>query len=250
MLTYSIGITLFKMEMGESHSTIYQMLTPVTSQRWWFMTCYVILYCLSPFINSLTASLSQRRFLTLLAVMAFFYLLSPTLLSHELTKDMHGKGLPNMITAYLIGRYMATYKLPDIVFNYAGRLWLLAVLLLMALTLWNGNKYCRDNNMLIVMGAISLFCWVEQHPFTSHTVNYLASYVFPLFLVNYAILNELSVQYKPLINDFAVWPPFLLTLLETVVIAFLIELVRRLLMDGSINWLCRKADSLTIHNQP
>ncbi len=243
MLSYSIGIALFKTAMGEPIRSIYQILTPVTSQTWWFMTCYIILYFLSPFINTLTDNLSKRQFGSLLAIMGFFFLISPTLLSHELTKDMHGKGLPNMITAYLIGRYLARFYIPNIIKQYVGRLWFLAVILLITLTLFDSNTYCRDNNLLIVLGAVCLFCWVQQHSFNSSVINRLATYVFPLYLVNYTILNKLSGQYVPLMNDVSVWPPFLLSLLETILLAVLIESLRRLLMDRPINWLCLKVES-------
>lgn len=248
MLFYAVGILAFKVSMNEAvvdAAAVIKALTPVTSQTWWFMTCYVILYLLSPFVNLLVERLSRRQLLTLLGIMTFFYVLSPTFLLHELTDDMHGKGLPNMLTAYLLGRYVARWGWPSWFERHCGTLYLAIVVVLYLLTTLVANIFCRDNNLLIVMGALSLFCWTAKHPFRVAWVNQLAAYVFPLYLANTTILHELSGEYQPLMNSVSVWPAFVQVLLAVLLLSFAVETVRRLLFDKPIDLLCQKINHLS-----
>ena len=247
MLFYSVGIMILRSVMEQtcpSWEDVYRAATPVTSRMWWFMTCYFVLYLVSPFINMLAEQLSRRQLLALLAVLTFFFILSPTFLQHEITDDMHGKGLPNMLTAYLWGHYIARDGTPDFISRHAIWLWLAVAVMLVALTLEVGNIFCRDNNLLVVFGAVCLFSFVREHPFQSPLVNRLATYAFPLYLVNTTILHYLHNSYQPLMSDVAVWPPCLLALAQTLLLALLVETVRRWALGRATDWLCRRTEKL------
>ena len=71
--------------------------TPATSNTWWFCTSYLIVLLLSPFLNKICDSISQRQFQYLLAVLLAVYSLSPTFLMHSLSGSPNGKCTENMI---------------------------------------------------------------------------------------------------------------------------------------------------------
>lgn len=251
MLFYSLLI-FFVMGMTASHgiqwSSLYAALTPVSSSKWWFMTCYFVLFILSPFINKVVDGLSQGQMKYFLGLMILFFVLFPTILQHQITHD-GGKGFPNFILAYFIGQYIAKYDLPKTMVKYSGTILLscgiivfLVDFFIRANNIHSPAIFCKDNNLFIVLGAISFFLWVRKHPFHSPVVNYLAGYTFPLYLMNMTVLSFLIFQYKPLVNSISIWAYFIVVQLEIVLIVFVVEFVRRMILGRVIKSIERWAD--------
>lgn len=256
MLVYSLAILACEIATGHTTLTIgnlYAALTPVTSVRWWFMTCYVVLFCLSPFVNAIVTTLTQRQMQWLLGVMAFFFILSPTFLQHTITNDSWGKGLPNFLLAYLLGQYLRCYGAPLWLRRHGLTVFAGCVLLLFsvssAATLITHKTQlllCRDNDFFIVLGAVALFVFMSGLTFHNRFVNWAATFAFPLYLLNLPIIALLYPQYtlpgtppcQPLLGG-----AYLLTLIEVVAVAVAVELVRRLLFDRAVAGLGRWADN-------
>lgn len=51
---------------------IIRVITPITSMTWWFLSWYVVIFCLSPFLNKASGALSKRQMQMLLGVLIFF----------------------------------------------------------------------------------------------------------------------------------------------------------------------------------
>ena len=85
------------------------------------MTCYVVLYCFSPYLNRLVHNLSQKSYKQLLLLWGFFFVFAPTILFFEIQNDT-GKGIINVTLAYLIGQYLKTYGLPENMKRHSGNL--------------------------------------------------------------------------------------------------------------------------------
>ncbi len=77
---------------------------PLSSNRWWFMTLYVILFILSPILNKGIEYLNRTQLKTIILLLVIYQSLSLT--SLELGS---GSSLQGFITMYLIGRYCAIY---------------------------------------------------------------------------------------------------------------------------------------------
>lgn len=84
---------------------------PVFTARWWFLSCYVCLMMLAPFLDMLLERISKRDFQILLLILLLWFYISPTFLYFQLMSDA-GKGLANFLTVYLIGRYIRKYHDP------------------------------------------------------------------------------------------------------------------------------------------
>lgn len=178
-------------------------LVPVLSKKYWFMTCYVVLYCFSPYLNRLAAGLSRESFRRLLLIWGFFFAAAPTFLFFEIQNDT-GKGVINVILAYLIGQYIQTYGFPQKIKRHARKVLagsLAAVFLFNSLlTAASGNiilRFARDNNLLIIIASVTLFYLFTLRRFSSRTVNYLAGYVFALYLLQGTLIRWLSPWYVP-----------------------------------------------------
>ena len=135
-------------------------LIPILSKKYWFMTCYVVLYCFSPYLNRLVQNLSQKSYEQLLLLWGFFFIFAPTILFFEIQNDT-GKGIINVTLAYLIGQYLKVYGLPknmkrhswDILSGSLAGIFILNSLL----TAMSGNiilRFARDNNLLIIIASI------------------------------------------------------------------------------------------------
>lgn len=235
-------------------ATVYAAVTPVTSVRWWFMTCYVVLFCLSPFVNAITATLPRRRLEALLAVLAFFLILSPTFLQHTITNDSWGKGLPNFLLAYLLGQYLRRYGAPSWLRRHALKVFAACVALLFGLsaaaTVATGKTQlllCRDNNLFVVLGAVALFTAMAGRTFHSRAVNRAATFAFPLYLANLPLIALLAPFYTlPGAAPFQpiLWGRYAAAMVAVVALAVAFELVRRLLLDRLVERVGRRADRL------
>ena len=81
---------------------------PISKTRWWFVTCYVALFMLSPFLNKMIEHLKKNEFRLLLGVLLAFLSVFPSFFVY--TKD---NGLMNNLALfflyYLIGAYIRLY---------------------------------------------------------------------------------------------------------------------------------------------
>lgn len=229
------------------------VLLPVCGRRFWFITYYLVIFCLSPFLNR-AKELPRRSFLGLLGVLGGFFVLAPTLLIGDIDRN-GGKGLANLILVYLVGQYLRTYGFPRFkraaccspnlmlrigmkvlerltptaVFVLSSGCILVSSIVIERLTHHVYIPWGRDNSLFILTAACALLCMALQRPRSSRTVNYLAGFALPLYLQNQLLLRWLHKQYDTLANDPALWGPFILTAAEIVVLAWVIENGRRLL---------------------
>src|SRR5574344_1242071 len=202
---YSVIINSYKVYSGNaclSVDLIVKTITSISSNAWWFITCYAVTFCLSPFLNMIICHLSQRRASSLLAVLVLFFVIFPTFLHHSITND-YGKGLPNFILAYLIGQYIHKYKLPNFFVANSGLIFFLCGIVIFLVNFCTKNLllFSKDNNLFIIVGAISLFVWTTKHSFRSKSINYIAGYAFPLYLMNSVLLTVVVPTYKIYVNS-------------------------------------------------
>ena len=92
---------------------------PFLSRTWYFMTLYILVLMLSPFLNKMIEKLSGKEFLCLLAVFFFVFslwqplsMLEPfteILSLNKVVSTVGGKSLYGFIYMYLLGAFMRKY---------------------------------------------------------------------------------------------------------------------------------------------
>ena len=87
-------------------NTIIRSLLPITFNQYWFITTYVILYLLIPFLNKLINTLSKKEFIKLILILSLFITILP---SFALASFSIGS-LGTFIYIYLIGSYLNKYS--------------------------------------------------------------------------------------------------------------------------------------------
>lgn len=89
---------------------LVKSLLPVLSNSYWFMTSYLLLYVLHPFINRLIKTLEQKNFRNLLFILGAVFCVWPNLFPFFETLDT-GKGYSFIwfVILYLTGAYLKLY---------------------------------------------------------------------------------------------------------------------------------------------
>ena len=211
-------------------------LLPILSKKYWFMTCYVVLYCFSPYLNRLVHNLSQKSYKQLLLLWGFFFVFAPTILFFEIQNDT-GKGIINVTLAYLIGQYLKTYGLPENMKRHSREILsgsLACIFILNSLlTAMSGNiilRFARDNNLLIIIASIMIFYQFTRWHFSSRIINYLAGYVFALYMLQGLLIHCLQPWYVPYADSNLLVLYFMGTLVSICLTTLVIEWSRRLLL--------------------
>lgn len=91
---------------------ILKDILPVTIDNYWFIKTYLLLYCLSPFINKLINSLDKNTYQKLLAVGFIIFSIIPCITANEFFENT-GYTLYNFIYLYLVGAYLRDYPLEE-----------------------------------------------------------------------------------------------------------------------------------------
>ena len=161
----------------------------------WFVKAYFILMLSTFVINPALERMKKRQMITLLVILLFVnvYL---GFIKHW-TINENGYTVSHMIMMYIIGYALKIFEVP---MKLKGRSFLMGYIFLSALL---GLGMCLGfgrisneaefwilsyNNPLIMLSAISLFCFFVRYEFHNVKLNYLLSGVFGIYLLH---------QYRP-----------------------------------------------------
>lgn len=93
MFFYSLGLYLLGVGYGLvpfGRMALLEHLMPLCTSRWWFASCYLLLYLLSPFLNRLLGALRREEYLRLLGLGLVFWCLLPCLTGYAIDKGQVG----------------------------------------------------------------------------------------------------------------------------------------------------------------
>ncbi len=110
---YSVVISLVvKYVLGvELKDGWRQIVFPITNRQYWFITNYLALYCLVPFLGVFINALDKRKYRQLLLVMGILFSVIPTFLHAENWLEEGGAyGIVWFIFLYLLGAYLKRYQ--------------------------------------------------------------------------------------------------------------------------------------------
>lgn len=233
---FSYLVETMWLHMPHTWTGLASSLVPILSKKYWFMTCYVILYCFSPYLNQLILNLPRKSYERLLLVWGFFFVLAPTVLFFEIQNDT-GKGVINVMLAYLIGQYLKVYGFPETLKRHNWKILSGSIagifILNSLLTAISGNiilRFARDNNLLIIIASVAIFYQFTRWHFSSRIINYLAGYVFALYMLQGLLIRCLQPWYVPYTDSNSLVLYFTGTLVAICLIVFAIEWIRRLLL--------------------
>ena len=95
-------------------NNILKMLLPTTSATYWFVSTYIIIYALSPYLKKLINQLNKKQFKILLAIISIVFILptfSTLLIFPTTLQNLCVNKITVCIFAYLIGAYIKKYDI-------------------------------------------------------------------------------------------------------------------------------------------
>lgn len=109
-LFYTVGFFVLFCIIDRSNFSIMQMINnmfPIIRRRYWYISAYVILLFIFPFINKALKSITRKQFVSLLAVLVFYFSIAASFFNFKSVE--FGGRLGFMIYYYLIGAYLRMY---------------------------------------------------------------------------------------------------------------------------------------------
>lgn len=179
-----LGIILKYILWGDFSFNKILHIFPISTFAWWFLTIYFVIFLLSPIINTGIRNLSKKQYLMILCVLIFI-----NSIGLYINRVSLGSNLQSLLILYLLGRYMAIYKI-KINKRSALLIWIASTIILASLVLISTNINLKIswlllsyNNILIILQAIGILYFVlsfkEKHykPFLFLGANCFAIYL-------------------------------------------------------------------------
>lgn len=173
----------------------FLLLFPILSKQYWFITCYAVLYLISPLLNQWSASLEKRKFRRLLVWGFFIIYLWPTisfLFNATQFVDDAGFGIINFIYLYMLGQYLHRHYID----NYSARIYWIGYLISVCLLFlaqyslsyilgFNFTSWMSYNTIFVLAGSIFIFLAFKSTHFSSSWVNNLAKPCLAVYLIHF-----------------------------------------------------------------
>ena len=195
--------------------------------KYWFMTGYLILYALSPFLNKIINNSSQKSLILLI------------LIAIALQNNLINIDLGNLVwfcTMYFIGAYIRIY--PNKIINSFRFNLILTIILFIAIILFNTLlkiSLWDLKNIVGVLASITLFCLFKNINIKNNKViNFISSATLGIYLIHDNPIvrpvlwnNWLNVGYHIQSNNF--WIFTICAVLLVFTVCLIIEILRILL---------------------
>ena len=192
-------------------------LLPFWSGENWFVTCYLLLCLLIPFLNPFIRTLEQKSFAKLLIILFIIRFIAPLLEIRTFWSTAHG--LEQFIFLYFIGAYI---RLHGIESDLLKKKWIFRILFILFCGLWImvsagvGVKGLRTGNAALIadvtkyypvfsilISPVLLIVVLGFKPFYSKFINMISGSVLAVYLIhdNPLIRNYIWWTVSPNINQ-------------------------------------------------
>lgn len=214
MIFYSISIGLLFIIFNKSLSiaNIVQMLFPISTQLWWFMSLNIILLILSPYINKIIFNLTGEEFKKLLKILVLIFVVWPSILGIFEPIDISGGySLYQFIFMYIVGAYIRiNYENKRFSCRNSFLIYLSVSLVLATMNIvfsnflgYNFGIYAY-NFILIFISSISLFlCFKDLRLKYNQTINNIAKLTLGVYLIHdHPLVRNWIYKFLHLSNSF------------------------------------------------
>lgn len=170
------------------------MVVPLITKKYWFITIYVALCLLAPYLNILVDAISRKEFKRLLITCICLFVILPSvgaLFNFESVTADSGYGIVNFMLLYLLGRYMRLHRKPQ------KSEWLYLGMYLASMTAcglfqivysrllgFEFTTFISYDTFFVFVGAVALFCAFSRMTFSNKWINTLATACFAVYIIH------------------------------------------------------------------
>jgi surface polysaccharide O-acyltransferase-like enzyme len=194
----------------------------------WYVGSYIVLFLLSPFLNTMMNHLTKKQFQQLAVVNIISFSVFPTLMPGVSYND-GGYGVLNFIMLYIIGAYIKTHVQDQ------NSKWLFLGVYLLSTTVTFMEFNLAYNTIYNLVSSVALFMFFSKLNIQSTKINYLATFTFAIYIIHTnPYLN--GFLYRTVLKTQWFWnsPWFLPHLVVSVIVVFYgcvaIETARRYIL--------------------
>lgn len=205
MLFYSISIPVIGWIFGLwnlSTANIIRMFTPFASRAWYFMTLYLIVLFLSPFLNACLINLSKKDYTILVIFCSVIFSILPMATRikpfsevvnlEQVVTSEGGKGLYGFLYMYILGGYLRLHVKS---YDKAKIRYLLMFLLINIINVFlrysvpvYRTTVGTNDNILIILEGVCLVLYFRDLKFHSQVINRIASYTLGVYMIHEHLL--------------------------------------------------------------
>lgn len=151
---------------------------------WWFMSCYIFICIIAPFIESGIQHISKHQFQLIVGGLLFY-----TYFAHFI-EGGNEHNVSFLLTIYIIGRYLKNYPPPFV--KYCKSINLITIGLLVSVPIiisvlhlpWRLNHlFISNNNIFLLVIVASMVISLEKKYIYIPIVNYFATSVLAIYLI-------------------------------------------------------------------
>ncbi len=201
MLFYGIAIPFVGWALQLWTPSATQMVRaffPAVNRTWYFMTLYLLVLLLSPFINRCLVNLTKREYTCLVGILLALFSVMTILAEIDGVKNVvrlsqiisteGGKGLYGFLFMYILGGYLRLHVKPC---NRAKLRFLFAYLVLgiiniaLLRTVPGYKSAATDNqNLFAVLQCVCLVLFFRDLKFKSRIINYIAASCLGVYMIH------------------------------------------------------------------
>ena len=159
-----------------SAGEFFESLFAIKNDEYWFVTCYVAMAILSPFINKLIHALGEKEHIILIVVL----LLMQSALPHR-DPYFNFSSTAWFITLYIIAGYLRLY--PKKAFSNKRVVGILSLVLCTVLGLWSATT--KMSNIVCLFTSVVLFLFFNSLNIkTNRIINLISKTTFGIYLIH------------------------------------------------------------------
>ncbi len=254
---YSVGIyVLYNVILSPQNFSLIDLgkrFFPLTFAVWWFLSAFIGVYLLSPFINKGIEILKQYQAGGIILILSYLFCSYP--LTGNNVYSGGGHEFFTLLLVYMIARYCGKY-IKDIkkAIPLHICIFLLTFIIVMACKI-SGNGYLvwlviAYNCPLIILGAIFFFYSFKKIKLKNKIINKIAPLTFGIYLIHETPENRASIKECMTQINAAIQNPLLLgiTMIAIAICIFAvcagIEKVRQIICNPIVDFIDKKASIL------
>ena len=212
IIVYSVAFSIIALSIGqeareslgifrEDLNIILKMFFPITSQTWYFLTDYIFLMLLSPFINIALNGINKKQYKVLLAILGFilsvwlmfgnleFFSAIANKYGHE---GLHtGKNIFSFIFMYIIGGYIKLHckqnprpKVRYLLFVLISLLTNCGLSIALDKLIGYNKIFFVYANPFVILVAVFMFMFFKDLHFKSRIINLFASTTLGVYAIS------------------------------------------------------------------